>query len=181
MATRALAGPAVSGPPSKLIDDAMRGLRRHIDKITQADVIGIADFSAPSRNPRFHILNLGNGSSSTYLVAHGRGSDPAHTGWLQRFSNDLGSEATSEGSYVTGATYMGHHGLSRRLAGLDLENSNAESREIVMHSAWYVSAAMAAQQGRLGRSEGCLAFAPEDYPTILSVMDEGRFIYAGKV
>lgn len=50
-----------------------------------------------------------------------------------------------------------------------------------MHSAWYVSADMAAKQGMLGRSQGCLAFAEADYQEILSRMGEGRFIYAGKV
>ena len=171
---------ASAGPTSQLIKAARDALQQHGDRVTHTDVIGIADFTLPSRQPRFHILNLADGSSEAYLVAHGRGSDPAHTGWLERFSNEFGSEATSKGSYVTGSTYMGHHGLSQRLLGLDPQNSNAEKREIVMHSAWYVSSDLAHQAGVLGRSEGCLAFAEADYHGILSRMGEGRFIYAGK-
>lgn len=169
------------GPTPQLIQEARNALARHAASVGKTDVIGIADFTAPSRLPRFHILNMTDGTSVAYLVAHGKGSDPAHTGWLERFSNDPGSEATSRGSYVTGGTYVGHHGLSQRLGGLDPDNSNAEMREIVMHSAWYVSADMAAKQGMLGRSQGCLAFAEADYQEILSRMGEGRFIYAGKV
>lgn len=181
-ARSAFAGAAqtTNGPCATLILEAREALRRHSSKVEHLDVMGIADFGAPSRTPRFHILNLNDGSSKAFLVAHGKGSDPSHTGWLQSFSNAPGSEATSQGSYVTGETYTGHHGLSKRLAGLDPQNSNAASREIVMHSAWYVSANMASERGMLGRSQGCLAFAQADYDAILARMGAGRFIYAGK-
>lgn len=170
----------MGGPSPALIVEARDSLRRHAGMVEHMDVMGIADFSAPSRSPRFHIVNLNDGSSKPFLVAHGKGSDPSYTGWLQSFSNAPGSEATSQGSYVTGETYTGHHGLSQRLAGLDPQNSNAASREIVMHSAWYVSADMASAHGMLGRSQGCLAFAQADYDTILARMGAGRFIFAGK-
>lgn len=171
---------ASTAPSATLILEAREALRRHASRVAHMDVIGIADFSAPSRSPRFHIVNLNDGSSKAFLVAHGKGSDPSHTGWLQSFSNAPGSEATSQGGYITGETYTGHHGLSQRLSGLDPQNSNAASREIVMHSAWYVSASMASKHGMLGRSQGCLAFAQADYDAVLAQMGAGRFIYAGK-
>jgi hypothetical protein len=43
------------------------------------------------------------------LVAHGRGSDPEDTGFLQKFSNRPGSNASSEGSFLIGDTYHGKH------------------------------------------------------------------------
>src|SRR3546814_12763813 len=76
---------------------------RHRAVIQHRDYIGIADFSLPSWKPRFHIVNLEDGQSRSFLVAHGRGSDPAHQGWLQRFSNLPGSSATSSGAYLTGS------------------------------------------------------------------------------
>jgi L,D-transpeptidase catalytic domain len=67
-----------------------------------------------------------------------------------------------------------------RLDGLDPTNSNAASRAIVMHGAWYVSGAMIAHCGMLGRSEGCFAVAQASLDEILTRLGPGRLIYAGK-
>jgi hypothetical protein len=90
--------------------------------------VGVADFSQPSRAPHFHLVDLAGGKVESLLVAHGRGSDPDHSGWLRRFSNAPGSAATSEGCYVTGDYYGGQHGRSMRLQGLDPSNDNAYAR-----------------------------------------------------
>ncbi len=145
------------------------------------DVMGVVDFDAPSSTERFHLVNLIDGRSTSYLVAHGRGSDPSHAGWLQRFSNDPGSEASSNGAFLTAQTYEGHHGLSRRVVGLDPTNSNAEPRAIVIHAAPYVSLAILAATGKLGRSEGCFAVAPDKRDEVLARLGEGRLIYADKI
>ena len=68
--------------------------------LRHSDVVGIADFTRPSGEPRFFLLDTNSGRVTRHLVAHGRGSDPAHTGFLQRFSNRVGSEASSNGAYV---------------------------------------------------------------------------------
>lgn len=115
------------------------------------------------------------------LVAHGRGSDPEHSGWLNQFSNDHGSYATSKGAYVTAARYVGVHGDSQRLLGLDPDNCNAEARAIVIHPADYVSDDIIAMQGRLGRSEGCFALDPNDIAMALALLGEGTLIYADRV
>ena len=62
-------------------------MSRHVGRIKCRDVIGICDFDDPSSNPRFHLLDVQSGKVESLLVAHGRGSDPAHTGWLKQFSN----------------------------------------------------------------------------------------------
>ena len=144
------------------------------------DFIGVADFSLPSRAPRFHLVNLADGSVQSHLVAHGRGSDPSHTGWLERFSNEPRSNATSAGAYRTGSLYVGAHGHSMRLEGLDPTNSNALSRAIVVHGAWYVSKAMIGFSGMLGRSQGCFAVADSSLPEIMTRLGPGRLIYADK-
>jgi len=67
-----------------------------------------------------------------------------------------------------------------RLEGLDPTNSNALSRAIVVHGAWYVSEEMIGSSGMLGRSQGCLAVAESSLPEILMRLGPGRLIYADK-
>ena len=169
-----------TGVAPNLLRRALDALEQHRDRIEHRDVIGIADFSLPSRTPRFYLLALGDGSVSSHLVAHGRGSDPSHCGWLERFSNEPRSNATSAGAYRTGGLYVGSHGSSLHLEGLDPSNSNAASRAIVVHGAWYVSQLMVLYRGMLGRSEGCFAVAGSSLAEVLTKLGPGRLIYADK-
>jgi len=179
--TTPTAEPASTAPLNELMQRARAAMDQHQDVIVHRDVIGIADFNVPSRLPRFSIVDLASGRAQRLLVAHGRGSDPAHSGWLQRFSNVSGSNATSSGAYLTGQAYSGSHGPSRRLAGLDPENSNAEARAIVIHSAWYANPDVIREQGKLGRSEGCFTFAQADIALVLERLGPGRLLYADKI
>jgi hypothetical protein len=163
-----------------LLRRALDALERHHDSITHRDFIGIADFSLPSRAPRFHLVKLADGRVRSHLVAHGRGSDPSRTGWLERFSNEPHSNATSAGAYRTGSLYIGTHGHSMRLEGLDPTNSNALSRAIVVHAAWYVNEEVLGYSGMLGRSQGCFAVADSSLPEIMTTLGPGRLIYADK-
>jgi hypothetical protein len=184
LASPALASPASAAAPDispELLRRAMAALDRHHDAITNRDVIAVADFARPSRAPRFHLVDVASGRASSHLVAHGRGSDPDHTGWLERFSNGFGSNATSAGAYRTDGFYVGGHGRSIRLSGLDDSNNNALARAIVVHGAWYVSPAMAASHGVLGRSEGCFAFAESSLGEIMARLGPGHLIYADKL
>jgi hypothetical protein len=176
---RASAEPSTAVPPA-LLHRALDALERHRGALDHRDVIGIADFSQHSRAPRFHLLNVADGTSTSHLVAHGRGSDPSHTGWLERFSNQPRSEATSAGAYRTDAIYVGEHGRSMRLDGLDPTNDNAASRAIVVHGAWYVSEDIIRHFGVLGRSEGCLAVSTSSLDDVLTRLGPGRLIYADK-
>jgi len=164
-----------------LLDRAVAALDRHAGSIPLRDRIALADFSTASRELRFHIVDLIGGQWSSYLVAHGKGSDPEHSGWLQRFSNEYGSLATSEGAYLTGQIYEGVHGQSMRLLGLDPANNNAEPRAIVVHGADYVSEDHIATWGKLGRSEGCFAVARHMLPQVLGLLGPSRMIYADKI
>jgi hypothetical protein len=170
-----------SGDQPVLLPRAMAALDTHGSSIRHRDLIGLVDFGAHSRVPRLQIVDVGNGRVlTTHLVAHGRGSDPSNTGFVQRFSNRPGSNASSRGSYRTGNAYYGKHGRSRRLHGLDPENSNAASRAIVIHSADYVSRRMARSQGRVGRSLGCFTVPETDIGDVLAKLGEGRLLFAWK-
>lgn len=165
----------------RIKERALAALESNRGRIRQADVIGIADFTRASRDPRFYIVDLRSGFVTQHLVAHGRGSDPAHSGWLELFSNDVGSEASSNGAYLTGDTYFGKYGHSLRLYGLDPSNSNAEARSLVVHSAWYAEPAMVGQYGKLGRSEGCFALPGISHAEAMVRLGSGRLLYAEKV
>ena len=149
--------------------------------IRHRDFIGVADFARGSADPRFHIVHLPSGHVETYRVAHGSGSDPAHTGFLDHFSNQPGSEATSNGAYMTHDTYHGKYGLSMKVRGLDWSNNNAESRAIVIHNAWYAEPEMVDIHGKLGRSQGCFAFSRKDQWNVMQRLGDGRLIFADKL
>lgn len=165
----------------RLLARARAAFERHRPQLHHTDVVGIADFSRPSNEHRFFLLDTATGRVSNHLVAHGRGSDPVHSGLLQRFSNQIGSEASSQGGYRTGEYYHGKYGRSLRLSGLDWSNSNAETRAIVVHSAWYAEPEQLAAHGKLGRSEGCFALPYNSLQQVLARLGPGRFLYADKL
>jgi len=170
---------APAGVNPQLFQKAKAALDMH--RIAARDFIGVVDFSLPSSERRFHVVDLRNGQVESYRVAHGQGSDPAHSGFLERFSNTPGSEATSNGAYQTLDTYEGKYGLSMKVRGLDWSNSNAESRAIVIHNAWYAEPEMIEAHGKLGRSQGCFAFARADQWPVMQKLAGGRMIYADKL
>ena len=179
-------GSAAASAPRPLSGDAAIAeraralLERNAPRIGLRDVVCLVDFSARSSLPRLHLVDMIDGRVASFLTAHGRGSDPAHTGMLKSFSNAPGSFATSRGAYETGALYDGKYGRAMRLAGLDPDNSNAEARAIVIHAAWYVSDEMIARHGKLGRSEGCFALSAPGLEEVLARLGRGRLLYAGK-
>ena len=160
---------------------AKAGLQRAGSKVAHSDVVGVADFGQASKELRFHLVDMAEGKVDSLLVAHGRGSDPSHTGWLQSFSNQPGSAATSQGDYLTSDYYAGHHGRSMRLEGLDPTNSNAAERAIVVHAAEYVSPDIVRAHGVLGRSEGCFAVNEGDLGKVLDRLGPGRLLIATKL
>lgn len=173
--------PVGAGVSPPLLARALDALARHHDRLWSRDMIAIADFARPSAEPRLHLVDVLKGQTTTLLVAHGRGSDPGHSGWLQRFSGDVGSEATSRGAYVTREPYVGQHGRSRRLEGLEPDNRTARERAIVIHGAWYVGPEVVAKQGRCGRSQGCFAVSASDLDQVMTRLGQGRLLYADKV
>jgi hypothetical protein len=183
-ATLSGAAPAFAGEPKlnerAILAEARRLAAENAARVRSADRVGLIDFSQPSWRPRLFLVDMLSGKSSSFLTAHGRGSDPAHTGWLKKFSNAPGSYATSRGGYLTGAQYDGKYGRAMRLSGLDAENSNAEARAIVIHPAWYVSDGMIARYGKLGRSEGCFALRQEDLAPVVETLGVDRLLYVGK-
>lgn len=170
-----------AGIRPSLLEMAREALDRHGGAVPRRDRVAIADFAEASSERRFHLVDLEAGKVRSLLVAHGSGSDPDHCGWVERFSNVEGSNASSEGAFVTRDYYVGKHGRSQRLVGLDPTNDNALTRALVIHGAWYANADMLASHGKLGRSQGCFAVGDADLPTLFAHLGAGRLLFAAKV
>ena len=171
----------ISRYSTKVIEIARRESARAGLLVPQRDVVAVADFARPSSLPRLHFVSLEAGTLRSFLVAHGRGSDPQGDGWLKYFSNAIGSDATSRGAYLVSDSYDGKYGTSLRLQGLDPDNSNAYDRAIVMHPAWYAAPDMLAKWGKLGRSEGCFAMDPAFFGQALASLNGGRLLFADRI
>jgi hypothetical protein len=96
------------------------------------------------------------------------------------FSNTPSSNSSSLGIYKALDEYVGNHGRSMRLEGLEPTNSNAFSRAVVLHKANYATENFIRETGRLGRSEGCFAVDPAVSDTLINELKNGAYIIAWK-
>ena len=137
----------------------------------------VIDYSRPSVEPRLWVFDLETGDLLfKELVAHGRNTGE---NLATKFSNDVDSRQTSLGLFVTDDSYMGSNGYSLRLDGLDVGfNDRARDRAIVMHGAPYVSAELAATQGRIGRSWGCPALRPAIAAKVIDRIRGGGVVFS---
>lgn len=145
-------------------------------KLRNGDILSIADMSAPSGRKRFFVIDVTKYKLLfvTY-VAHGRNSGLDRTLY---FSNEHESFKSSVGFYITASTYSGAHGHSMRLEGVEIGfNNNAMDRDIVVHSADYVSESVVKSQGYVGRSLGCPALSPQVYKPIIEKIKNGSCLF----
>jgi L,D-transpeptidase catalytic domain len=182
-ATPMMFAKGVEGLSPKVLAMALDAMACAKEKGTSGsgDLLTVIDYSLPSTERRLWVLDLKHGDVLfNELVAHGQGSGE---NYATRFSNRNDSHQTSLGLFLTGGTYTGGNGYSMILKGLDEGvNDKAETRHIVMHGAWYVSAEHARQQGRLGRSWGCPALSEKMAPRVIDTIKGGTFVfsYAGE-
>jgi hypothetical protein len=146
------------------------------DSAVCKDKIIIVDYTQPSTNKRFYFLDLSKSELILHTyVAHGVNSGALYA---NRFSNVNGSNQSSLGFYHTGETYCGAHDLSVRLDGLEPnKNSNARERDIVIHRAAYANEAFILENGKLGRSFGCLTLPENVSDELIEKMAEGVGVY----
>jgi hypothetical protein len=142
-------------------------------------LLSIIDFTKPSSQKRLFIIDLQEEKIlfNTY-VAHGQNSG---TLYAEKFSNKLSSFQSSLGFYETKETYIGKHGYSLQLNGLEKGiNDKADERSIVVHGAAYVSEGMINMQGYIGRSWGCPAIPEKLSKPIIDKIKDGTclFIFA---
>lgn len=146
------------------------------DKKVSNHIFTFVDFSLPSTFKRLWTINGETGEIlfNTY-VAHGRNTgdnEPVH------FSNKPQSHQSSLGFYLTCNSYIGKHGKSLRLQGLEKGiNDKAMERAIVIHGADYVSETFINAHGRLGRSHGCPAIPNDIVNDFIDTVKEGSLLF----
>jgi hypothetical protein len=151
--------------------------KAHAQGLDPQQLLTIVDYSKPSTETRMWVFDLKTQQLLFQnLVAHGKGSgDNIPTSFSDAFS----SHKSSIGLFVTEKPYIGHHGYSLKLAGLEKGfNDMAAAREIVVHAANYVSEQFAAAHGRLGRSWGCFAVNPKVATPIINTIKNGTLLFA---
>jgi hypothetical protein len=141
----------------------------------------IVDFNQPSNVKRMYVFDTQLQKIDRYYTSHGRGSEGASDdGMADVFSNEDSSNSSSLGIYRTMDEYVGKHGRSMRLEGLEPSNSNALDRAIVLHRADYVSESVIKSTGRLGRSQGCFAVENAVADMLIDKLKGGAYIIAWK-
>lgn len=139
--------------------------------------LSVIDYRLPSTAPRLWVLDLAEHRALyTERVAHGRESGE---NVAVRFSNVPGSNQSSLGLFRTGETYVGQHGRSLRLDGLEPGvNDHARDRAIVIHGAEYCTGGHVVRYGRLGRSLGCPALDPAVTDGVIDTIRDGTLLLA---
>jgi len=157
---------------------ALRAYRR----AQEGNLIGrgrltVIDYSLASTERRLFVIDPESGKVLfAERVAHGRGSGDL---LASRFGNETQSHRSSLGVFRTAETYFGAHGYSLRLDGLDKGvNDQARKRDIVFHAADYATERFGREHGRLGRSFGCPALAPEVARAVIDEIRGGSIVVA---
>ncbi len=167
----------VSKPDYEVFKKALTGfLNLKATNNIKKNLLTIIDFSISSTLDRMWIIDM-NKMEVVHisLVAHGRNSGEE---FACHFSNSPASHQSSLGFYVTGGTYLGNHGISLILDGVEPGiNDKARERAIVMHGADYVSRSFIHNYGRLGRSFGCPSIPIEDHEKIINLLSGRSCIY----
>jgi len=149
----------------------------YYNRISNRNFITILDYSQKSSAKRMYVIDMKSGAVRNFHVAHGKGSDPNHDGYADRFSNRPNSYASSLGFYLTAESYIGNNGKSFRLSGLEASNSNARARAIVVHSAPYAEAPFLTRYGKMGRSQGCPVVSPKIIDWLVQSLKNGSVFY----
>ncbi|WP_339922947.1 murein L,D-transpeptidase catalytic domain family protein [uncultured Cyclobacterium sp.] len=157
---------------------AVEGYQKMLDNglLEEGKPLTIIDYDLPSSEERLWIIDIQNQDLEyVSLVAHGRNSGGLHA---KKFSNVPESYMSSLGFYLTGETYIGKHGQSLRLDGMEEGiNDNARLRAIVIHAADYAESSFVKLHGRLGRSLGCPALPDENFKEIINLIKDKSCLF----
>ncbi len=184
-----------AGIKADAFDKVSKYYAKQFSTVTNKKYISFIDFSYPSTSERLFVLNLKTGKVSKFFVTHGKGSGE---NMATSFSNSPSTNKSSLGLYIIENQYIGKHGASLRLEGLENgknisgetipdnqidgihngKNSNALARAIVMHQADYATESSIANNGgkRLGRSQGCPAVSPADWKILRPILKDGSLL-----
>lgn len=163
------------------INVAMTQFQVFEDKCPRKDLIIVVNFREPSYRKRLAIVDVNTGDVLSYHhTSHGSGSaDPRNLAKAVRFSNVKDSHMSSLGAMITAGTYIGKHGRSLKLKGLEPGiNDKVESRYIVLHSADNMTDGYILANGRCPLSWGCFMLSPAIKDKVIDLVKGGCFLYA---
>lgn len=184
-----------------LLAEAVQSYKHHFSKITtgqkfaltqkgvyidftqhwlRTDKFAVIDFRKPAYEKRLYVVDWTTGAVQAYHVSHGRGSALNDRSYFaSRFTNIMGSGTSSVGAYVGGQQYKSPRwGQAMRLMGLDPTNSRALERTIVFHANENF---FDYQGNKFGWSCGCFMMDTTDLSPVLSILQNGGFVYAGPI
>lgn len=164
---------ANSDVSEKALDNAFKYFDSHQSVIRNKNYMSIFDIGQHSGKRRLYMIDLNTGDVKSMHVSHGSGSDSNHDGIATSFSNVSGSNQSSLGFMLTAEEYVGKHGGSMRLDGLESRNSKVRSRAIVVHSASYVDPSLS----KMGRSQGCPAVSVGNIKDVVAKLKNGSLYY----
>jgi hypothetical protein len=149
------------------------------NKLSQPDLLTIADYSQSSKNRRLYVLDMKEGKVLfNTFVSHGKNSGVEYA---SDFSNSANSNKSSLGFMITAETYTGGSGYSLRLDGVeDGINNQVRLRNVVMHGSKFVNYERIYERGTIGNSLGCPAIPMSDHKQVIDKIKGGSclFIYS---
>lgn len=147
------------------LENAKKYLKKNAGKKgLKASPITLVDLDAPSDSQRMLIIDPQTGSViDRHTVSKGRGGVNSRSG---SHGSELGFMKVSE-------PYIGKHGNSVRIDGLESGNRDARGRAIVIHGANYVT-----EGGNAGRSWGCFAVDKRSVAKVIRKVKGGTLLYS---
>ncbi len=152
-------------------------LKARAQGLDQKQLLTVIDYSKPSNERRLWVIDVKNTKVlfNTW-VAHGKNSGGLRA---THFSNDAHSLESSLGVFVKESSYLGGHGYSMRIQGLEHGiNDNVYHRDVVFHGAWYAGADVAKSRGMLGRSWGCMAVGEDTIQPLINTIKNNTVVVA---
>lgn len=140
-------------------------------------IIIVVNFDLPSTSKRLFLIDIKtNKIIQSYYVAHGQNTGSKYA---ISFSNESNSHKSSLGVFITTDFYIGKHGKSLKLNGLDKGfNTNAANRGIVIHGCSYTNENYMKKEGRAGRSWGCFAIDETLRNQLFSTIGPNTLLFA---
>lgn len=139
------------------------------------EFVFFADLSLSSSAYRFFVIRLKDSMIiNRGLCCNGKTGKNGEV----LYSNQPGSNCSSQGAYKIGGAYIGKFGKAFKLHGLDATNSNAFSRNVVLHS--YRGIPRKAYGLPICKSQGCPTVNPaylEELATLISKSNKPVMLY----
>ena len=151
-------------PDPDILAEVERLSAVHQKRISQQDYYIIIDYDLPIFKKRLWVIKAGSGE----VIRHCHVSHAWNSGFLYAvdLSNEMDTEKSCAGAFVTAENYEGQYGYAMRIDGLQPGvNDNARPRAIVFHEHWWPW------------SKGCFMTLPEVNRQLIDLTQGGTLLY----